>query len=155
MEGGFHGFWVRVDTFSRSNGDKGSTTYTRIRTYHHPPLGLGLKIYREGVFSGLGKMLGMQDIETGDGVFDSHFVVKGSDHVRVLQVLGRATRQRMLEYNERVGSLSVTDECVYYETVGIMRSPERIKWVAEAQVVVAKAVRDAHAPLALSAPEGF
>ena len=37
--------------------------------------GFRFKIYRKTVFSGLGKMLGMQDIEVGYADFDEAFIL--------------------------------------------------------------------------------
>src|SRR5262249_21017110 len=44
-------------------------------------------IYRKAVFSDIGKMLGMQDIEVGDADFDRDFIIKGTDESRVRALL--------------------------------------------------------------------
>ena len=45
--------------------------------------GFRFTIYRKGIFSGLGKMLGMQDIEVGDPEFDEAFIIQGNNEPRV------------------------------------------------------------------------
>ena len=60
---------VTLDTHTDSSGES-STTYTRMRAPYVNPEGFRFTIYRKGLFSELGKLLGMQDIEVGDFEFD-------------------------------------------------------------------------------------
>ena len=39
------------------------------------PDGFRFKIYRKSIFTGIGKALGMQDVDIGDEEFDREFVV--------------------------------------------------------------------------------
>jgi len=98
---------VTLDTFTVSTG-KSSVTYTRIRAPYVNRNGFRFKIYRKSFLSGLGKMLGMQDVEVGGpkferleplfGVpsyldeqiiesgypeFDRDFIVKSNEHSQV------------------------------------------------------------------------
>ena len=57
--------------------------YTRMRAPYVNPEGFRFTIYRKGVFSDLGKLLGMQDIEVGDPDFDEAFIIKGNDESKV------------------------------------------------------------------------
>ena len=50
-------------------------TVTRMRAPFVNRDGLYFKIYRKGVFSFMGELLGMQDITLGDRFFDRQFVV--------------------------------------------------------------------------------
>lgn len=80
------GQWeITLDTFIVSTG-KSSATYTRMRAPFINKDGLYFKIYRECLFSAIGKMFGMQDIEIGNRDFDNGFIVKGNnaDKVRLL-----------------------------------------------------------------------
>jgi len=71
------GTWtMTLDTYTISDGHS-QTTYTRVRAPYVNPEGFRFTIYRKGVFSNLGKMLGMQDIEIGDPEFDEAFIVNG------------------------------------------------------------------------------
>lgn len=60
---------VTLDTFVVSTG-KSSVTYTRIRAVFLNHERFRFTIYRKGLFSGLGKLLGMQDIEVGGPKFE-------------------------------------------------------------------------------------
>lgn len=76
---------VTLDTYTVSNGES-STTYTRMRAPYVNPEGFRFTVYRRGFFSGLGKLLGMQDIEIGDSEFDEAFIIQGNDESRVREL---------------------------------------------------------------------
>lgn len=79
------GQWMlTLDTYTVSNG-KSSTTYTRFRAPYVNADGFRFQVYRAGLFTELGKMLGMQDIEIGDPDFDQTYVLKGNDEKKVRQ----------------------------------------------------------------------
>ncbi len=78
-----HGQWVvTLDTHVVSTG-KATVVFTRLRAPYVNPDSFRFTIYRKGLFSNLGKWLGMQDIVVGDPVFDEAFIIKGSDERRV------------------------------------------------------------------------
>src|SRR4051812_3914320 len=92
VEGGFWkgskvqahvGLWtVTLDTMTEHHQHGATqhhhTTYTRLRAPYINPEQFRFTIYRKGFFSGLGKLLGMQDIEVGDPDFDEAFIIKGT-----------------------------------------------------------------------------
>lgn len=61
---------VTLDTFTVSTGTT-SITYTRMRAPFINNDGFRFLIYRKGLLSGVGKLLGMQDVEVGGPKFDS------------------------------------------------------------------------------------
>ena len=69
---------VVVDHYTVSSG-KSSTTYTRLVADAAVPAGMELKVYREHALSGLGRLLGFQDVRVGDRTFDRAFVVKSNE----------------------------------------------------------------------------
>ena len=73
---------ITLDTYTVSTGQT-SQTYTRLRAPYFNPEGFRFEIYRAGIFSELGKGLGMQDIEVGHPRFDEDFVIKGNAPGRV------------------------------------------------------------------------
>ena len=78
-----HGDWtVTLDRYVVSTG-KVTVVYTRMRAPYVNPDGFRFSVYRAGLFSGIGKLLGMQDIEVGHEPFDTDFVVKGNDESKV------------------------------------------------------------------------
>ena len=90
------GQWiVTLDTYTVSTG-KSSTTYTRMRAPYVNADNFRFTIYPEGIFSGLGRALGMQDIAIGDSDFDGDFVIKGNDETKVRQFFGDDTLKALL-----------------------------------------------------------
>lgn len=82
-----HGSWtIVVDTFVVSSG-KSSTTYSRARALVHAPGDLRFKLFRENVFTRLGKMLGMQDLHAGPPELSEGFVIKGNSESMVRSLL--------------------------------------------------------------------
>ena len=78
-----HGEWqILLDTYTVSTGNS-STTYTRMRAPFVNKDGLYFKIYREGLFSSIGKFFGMQDIQIWDPFFDEQFIIKGNSPEKV------------------------------------------------------------------------
>ena len=77
---------ITLDTYTVSTG-KSSTTYTRMRAAFVNTDQFRFSVYRCGIFSGLGKFLGFEDIEIGDTAFDEDFVIKASDEEKVKLLL--------------------------------------------------------------------
>jgi hypothetical protein len=83
------GPWIVILDEGRSDQD-GKSLVTRLRAPYVHPEGFRFTIYRKGVFSELGKLLGMQDIEVGDPDFDAAFIINGSDEFRVRDLFADA-----------------------------------------------------------------
>lgn len=81
--------------------------------YHHthmsaPFLNLGgfrFTVYRKGIFTDLGKYLGMQDVEVGHPDFDRDFVIKGTDEPKLRQIFG----------NPRIRELITAQPWIHFE----------------------------------------
>lgn len=129
---------LTLDTYTVSTG-KSSTTYTRLRAPYVNQDGFAFTIYRKSIFSGLGKALGMQDIEIGDPVFDEEFVIKGTDEARVRALFAHAQLRDMIAAQPTI-YLSVrkdegwfgadfpegVDE-LYFQVGGVIKDVERLK----------------------------
>jgi len=102
------GNWmITLDRYIESTGES-STTYTRLRTAYRNPSGFQFSVHRTGLFSGLAKTFGMQDIEVGDRPFDDAFVLRGNN-VELVQALFADPRVRaLLSLQPRV-SMQVID----------------------------------------------
>ena len=61
--------------------------YTRLRAPFANPDNLDFTIHRAGLFSGIGKALGFQDITIGDPEFDKTFVITGNDETKIVSLL--------------------------------------------------------------------
>src|SRR5262245_29852207 len=144
VEGGFlktdkvvatHGQWtVTLDTFAVSTG-KVTVVYTRMRAPYVNPGGFRFTIYRKGIFSGIGKWLGMEDVEIGDPPFDEDFIVKGTDE-SLLRSLLASPRIRELIARQKDIYFTVKDDEgwfgptfpegvdeLYFHVVGVIKDP--------------------------------
>ena len=70
VEARIRNWTVTLDTFTVSTG-KSSVTYTRVRAPFINNDGFRFTVYRKGLFSAVGKFLGMQDVEVGGPKFES------------------------------------------------------------------------------------
>lgn len=77
IDGAIDGFGIHVETFS--TGGKNSRAYTRVSI--RPPVRLprGLTLRGENMLSGIGKLLGKQDIQVGEAGIDDRLMIQGSN----------------------------------------------------------------------------
>lgn len=125
MEGSLRGVHLIVDTFTRSTG-KSSTTYTRYRARYPRSLALGLRLTKQGFFSGVGKLLGAQDISVGDAFFDQDVVVKGTDVRGVKAFLTPPRRTRIRSALNAFRGLVIDDEAVRWDDPRVHRDAGQI-----------------------------
>lgn len=93
------GPWMLVlDSYRATSGDWQSG-FTRISAPLINPEGFRFTVYEKGPFSWLGKLLGMQDIEIGDSVFDDNWVVQSNSPPKIRSFLQNA------EFRELITSL--------------------------------------------------
>ena len=92
---------ITLDTYTVSTG-KSSHTFTRLRAPYFNPEGFRFEIYRAGIFSELGKGLGMQDIEVGHPRFDRDFVIKGNAPRRVRRLFDNRKIRRLIDVQPRI-----------------------------------------------------
>jgi hypothetical protein len=71
--------------------------------------------YEKGVFSGLAKMLGMQDIEVGDPDFDDGFIIKSNDEATVRELFADPMIRFMIQALPRV-QLEIKDNDGWFGT---------------------------------------
>ncbi|HHH76244.1 MAG TPA: DUF3137 domain-containing protein, partial [Phycisphaerae bacterium] len=80
------------DTFADDN-----TTYTRMRAPFMNKDKLYFKIYRKGIFSAVGKIFGMQDIEIGDKYFDDNFIIQGNNEEKIKLLLADPKLKELIQ----------------------------------------------------------
>lgn len=78
---------------------------TRIRAPYVNKDGFRFTIYRKGIFSGIKKLFGMQDIEVGYPEFDEKFIIKGNNEDKV----------KSLFSNLRIRELIQAQPSIYFE----------------------------------------
>jgi len=143
-----HNNWtIFLDTYTVSTG-KSSTTYTRMRAPFINQKKFIFKVHRKGVFSNIGKALGMQDIEIGYDYFDKGYIIKGNDEIllrrffqnhNIRNLIDKQSRILLeIKHNEgRFGPKFNDDESeLYFVAVGVIKDKERLKDLFELFVKV-------------------
>ncbi len=129
---------IILDTYTVSDG-KTSVVYTRIRAPYVKKDDFRFKIYRKGVFSGVGKLLGMQDIEVGFPEFDQEFIIKGNDSSKLQQLFSNSNIRKLIEIQPNISFEVKDDEGrfgtkfpkdvdeLYFQAAGVIKDVERLK----------------------------
>jgi len=129
---------VLFDTYSVGSSNN-VRTYTRIRAPFKNMDSFYFKIYRKGLFSDLGKFLGMQDISVGYGEFDEDFIIKGNNEALLAKLFSNKKIRELLEQQKSI-YLEVKDDDgffishfpsnvdeLYFVVNGVIRDIERLK----------------------------
>ncbi len=118
---------VKVFIDARPHEGGRTFTYYVIDVLFNSNLKLGLKIYKEGFFSKVGKFFGTQDIQTGWRELDDIVMIKANDKNTVMNLLfdrdgaKEALRDMFLMENEsRDDILLVDDFGIRYETQSLI-----------------------------------
>ncbi len=123
IEGRLGNSHVTLHTYRRRQG-KNSTIYTRFQLRYPQPLGIGLKMTRQGFFSHLTKLLGAQDIEVGEDGFDRLAVIKGTNEQRVREFLTPARRIRIERLLRNYPEIVISDDSITLDRHGVIRNPQ-------------------------------
>ena len=92
---------ITLDTYTTGDG-KTNQTFTRLRAPYFNPERFRFEIYRASLFSGLGKALGMEDIEVGYRRFDEAFVIKSNAPRRVRRLFDNEKIRRLIDAQPRI-----------------------------------------------------
>lgn len=135
--------WIVVlDTYTVSTG-KSSTTYTRMRAPFVNLENFYFKIYRSGMFSELGKLLGMEDINIGYDEFDEDFVIKSNSEEKVRKLFSNERIRTLIQDQPRINLEIKDDEGffrihfpegvdeLYFMVTGVIKDIERLKELYE------------------------
>jgi hypothetical protein len=107
---------VTLDVFSVLRG-KRRQKYTRLRVPFVSLDDLRFLIYRKGPFAGLGKLLGVQDIEVGEPVFDEAFVIQGNNEAKVRALFANPEIQNLLQDQPEVRFELKDNQGRFWETL--------------------------------------
>jgi hypothetical protein len=131
-----HEQWmITLDTVD--DGDSG--TYTRLRAPYVNQDGFQFTIYRKGLFTELGKWLGMQDVEVGHPQFDDDFVIKGNDQKKLRALFANPRIRELIQIQPTIHLKVKDDEGwfgatfpegvdeLYFLVPGIIRDVDRLK----------------------------
>ena len=92
---------ITLDTYTSGDG-KTNQTFTRLRAPYFNPEGFRFEVYRASIFTGLGKALGMQDIEVGHPRFDEDFVIKSNAPRRVGRLFDNEKIRHLIDAQPRI-----------------------------------------------------
>ncbi len=134
-----HGDWtVTLDTYAVSTGTV-TTVYTRMRAPYANPGGFRFTVYRRSMFSGLGKIFGMQDIEIGDPPFDRDFIIQATNESQVRELLANARIRDLIARQKDIHFSVKNDEGwfgtkfpdgvdeLYFQVTGVIKDADRLK----------------------------
>jgi len=147
-EGGFfkngkvvlsHRQWeITLDTHAVHTG-KSTIVYTRMRAPYVNRDGFRFKIYRRNIFSGIGKLFSVEDVEVGDAFFDDEFIVQGEPEHLVRSLLTNGMIRQLIQNQKDIHFEIKDDEGwfsekfpegvdeLYFEVVGIIKDKDRLK----------------------------
>lgn len=104
------GFWSG-STIEASHGEwritlavvrYGRTHATLMRTPYVNQDGFRFRVYRKQLFSELGKMLGMQDVEVGQADFDRDFIIQGNDEAKLRKLFANARIRELISAQPQI-----------------------------------------------------
>jgi hypothetical protein len=98
-----HQSWtITLDTYAVSSGHS-HQVFTRMRAPFVSLDGFRFTIYRKGLFSELGKRLGMQDIEVGASAqFDDDFILKANDETKARALFANDEIRRLIAEQPKI-----------------------------------------------------
>lgn len=139
------GHWiVTLDTYTVSSNQH-STTYTRMRAPFLNRDGFRFNLYRAGLFTGLGKLFGVQDLEIGDPLFDEQFVVQANSEPKIRVLLANLRIRELIQGQPSIGQFTIKDnegwfttteypqgvDVLYFQVVGVIKDVARLKSLYE------------------------
>ncbi len=112
-----------------TEGSKNEIQYTDIIIALDKPIGFKLKIVPEGFFTKIGKVFGMQDIQTGDPEFDSKYIIKSDSETEMLSLLTPNLKRLIIEMHEyKYKNIRFEiSEHVEIHKIGFVQDKEEIK----------------------------
>lgn len=135
LTGTVGGHPVRIDTYTQRSGNS-STTYTRYRV-GYPPLNIGLSLKRQGAFSVITRLFGVQDVTVGDQFFDEAFTVKTSNPQGLRGLLTPSVRSGLMRLLASYGSAVVSDDHIQITKARFESKTEVLKSTTQRMVATA------------------
>lgn len=134
-----HREWeITLDTYTVSTG-KSHVTYTRMRAPYVNRDGFRFNIYRKSVFSWLGRLFGVKDVDVGDAFFDDQFIIQGEPEHLVRSLLTNAKIRQLIQEQKDIHFEIKDDEglfrksfpegvdMLYFQVVGVIKDKDRLK----------------------------
>ncbi len=113
MFGEINGLACKVYTHKVTHGsssNRRTVEYTNFEVSFPKSLNMGLILKREVAMLGkLAKLMGNQDIQTGDPAFDACFTIKGTNEQQVRTFLTNERRQSIMHLRQSIVDLQISD----------------------------------------------
>lgn len=108
----------------RTGSGKNKRYYTEINFELENKYEYTLTLYKERIWSKIGKLVGMQDIEIGDDPFDKSFIIKSNDDYFATEVLKNQKTKDFFKMirNAMDGSFVLEGNNLNYKQLGLIRS---------------------------------
>ncbi len=133
------GEWtVTLDAYTVSTGSS-FMAFTRLRAPYVNIDGFRFAIYRNSLFSGLKRFLGMKSIETGDPKFDRDFAIRSNSEIKAMALFSNEKIRHLIQAQPSI-YLEVKDDEGWFGTnfpqgvdelcfkvPGIIKDVERLK----------------------------
>lgn len=133
----YHNIKILLDSYMVMAGNA-PITYTRVRSVFKNPKQLVFKLYKEGFFSQIGKMLGMQDIIVNDEELDQRYVIKGNNEMTISKLLMDYRLKNLLlsdkpvalEINNKDKCLVEADESmISFQATGMIKDLDQLEHI--------------------------
>ncbi|MEN8234597.1 MAG: hypothetical protein ABFR89_06695 [Actinomycetota bacterium] len=138
-----------VESYTKKSGNS-STRYTRY-SVEFPPFGIGLGLTRQAGFGGFLKILGAQDVEVGDAVFDDAFIVKANNPSRAREILTPGSRLALNRLLAVHPEITVLDNEIVLDKRGSVRDTDVIISTLRRLESAATTLAEAHSSEQLTA----
>ena len=110
------GEWiVTLDTCEQEVGEK-KVIFTRMRAPYVNKDGFRFNIYRAGLLTGLGKFMGLQDVEVGDVFFDEEFVIQGNNEAQLKKFFANQSIRTLIREQPRINLCVKEDEGYFHHS---------------------------------------
>ena len=129
ITGTYKSFNYALQSVTEGDGDS-SATYTVITFELPQPSKYTLYMYQEGFLSKIGKMLGSQDIQTGNREFDDAFMIKSDTPCMVPELLTSALQRKMLHGHYLI-NLSLSGNKLVNKTLGTITEEKDLLYLSE------------------------
>ena len=96
-----------------STGEMPTTWHTRMRAAYVNADGFRFTVYRKGLFTGFGKLLGLQDVAVGYPEFDDAFVIKGNDEQKLRRLFANAKLRALIQLQPQIHFCVNDDDGVF------------------------------------------
>ena len=134
----FENWTITIDTYSQSTGSS-TATYTRFRAPYLEVENMDFKIYKRGIFSGIGRAFGMKDIATGDREFDEKFVIKANNEEKLKEFFESDRIKQLIQTEDKIKIETKRDKSpfsaklpqgvnqIYFLGNGVIKDKERLE----------------------------